>query len=373
MVDSRRSGFEPGKREFWETQAEAIASAEQIERTLHNEGASSFVELTPAQRRDAAEALALIGESGSLLDAARCFVAERARLAALAKVPTVEVCLNAYLSAKRAEAELAPTTLYEIESKARIIRAEFQHLKITELDEASVREWLRKLHHRPRGKKNILTKLTQFLNFCRRELKAISVNPTEEISVPVKNGSVEILSVAEAARLLKGAQSSRYPASVVPYLAVQLFGGLRPGEAAELRWEFIHFETKQLEVKAATSKTREDRFVTLEARLAAWLLAYRKSEGSIIGPFFVDALRAVKQAAGFGKTRPWPKDVLRHCYGSYWLAIHKDRAQLAELMGNSIDIIKRHYRRAIPEQVAAEFWRLSPTSAKGSKIVNLVV
>ena len=60
-VDSRKTGFAKGGRQFWHSEAEALACAEQIARQKENEGASSFAELSPPQRRDAAEALAPSG------------------------------------------------------------------------------------------------------------------------------------------------------------------------------------------------------------------------------------------------------------------------------------------------------------------------
>jgi integrase len=184
-----------------------------------------------------------------------------------------------------------------------------------------------------------------------------------------------ILSVEDAKRLLEAAQSSAHPESVLPYLAVQLFGGLRPFEASRLNWERIHFETKQIEVLGETSKTGETRFVDMEPRLVEWLLPFRKPHGSIIGSDFAYSLRAAKERAGFtfagDNGNPWVKDVLRHCYGSYWLAVHKDRAHLAELMGTSLDMIKSHYKRAIPETIAKDFWKLSPAAIKPGKIVSM--
>jgi hypothetical protein len=139
--------------------------------------------------------------------------------------------------------------------------------------------------------------------------------------------------------------------------------------------ERIHFDTKQIEVLGETSKTRETRFVQMESRLIEWLLPFRKARGSIVGLEFVDTLRAVKRAAGsiFGEdeSNPWVKDVLRHCYGSYWLAVHKDRAHLAELMGTSLDMIRSHYKRAIPETIAKDFWKLSPAAKKPGKIISI--
>jgi integrase len=256
------------------------------------------------------------------------------------------------------------------------VRTSFGALKVTEIDEAAVSAFIRNLPHAARTKHNIRTKLSQFLNYCRRERKWITSNPTENIKrVRVPNGEVKILTVPEVRQLLAAAQSCELPASVLPYLCVQLFGGLRPFEAAGLRWERVHFETRQIEVLGATSKTRETRFVEMEPLLATWLLPFRAQTGAITGPFFTETLRAVKVSAGFtfgaDHTRPWPTDVLRHCYGSYWLAVHKNRAHLAELMGNSLEMIKAHYRRAIPQPVAEEFWKLEPMPEAPGKIIRI--
>jgi integrase len=303
LVDSRQTGFASGKREFWETEAEALASAEQIAHQKTNEGALSFAELAPAQRRDAVEALALLdGTGATLLDAARVYVQEPERERKLRDVPTVEEAVNAYINAKRLEEareEITRLTLREIESKMRIVKAAFADRKISELDEATIRGWVRTLPHRAQGRKNILTKTVQFLSYAKREGKWITSNPAEGIVVNVKRNDVAILSVSEVKRLLEATLESQYRESITPYLAVQLFGGLRPFEALRLRWEQVHFETEQIEVRAETSKTRESRYVELEKTLAAWLLPFRQSEGSILGPYFAQTLRAVKQKAGF--------------------------------------------------------------------------
>jgi integrase len=377
-VDSRKTGFSAGGRRFWHTPAEALAYAEQIERTNANEGAAGFAELSITERRDAAQALEVLNGAGSLVEAAIAFMRERERIKRLTHIPTVNEAINAYLTAKRAEeekGEISRLTLYEIESKMRIVREAFGLLKVTEIDEAAVSAFIRELPHAARGKANIRTKLSQFLNYCRREGKWISANPTENIKVRVKNGEVNILSVPEVRQLLAAARKCELPASVIPYLTVQLFAGLRPFEAARLRWERIHFETMQIEILGETSKTRETRFVQLEPLLSEWLLPFRAPAGAITGPFFAETLRAVKVSAGFTFSadgdRPWPKDVLRHCYGSYWLAVHKNRAHLAELMGTSLAMIKSHYKRAIPGEVAKEFWKLTLKPDAPGKIIDI--
>jgi hypothetical protein len=86
------------------------------------------------------------------------------------------------------------------------------------------------------------------------------------------------------------------------------------------------------------------------------LLPHRRASGPIIGRNFDRALLEVRRASGI---TPWPVDCLRHSFASYWLAVNKNRAELAEIHGNSVGIIKKHYRRPIAETVAAEYWALS--------------
>jgi integrase len=361
MVDARPTG----KRELWDNRADALASAELIARQARNDGAASFVELSPAERRDAGQALAILdGTARTLVDAASHLVRELAHQRAAAHVPSVAEAAGLYLAAKRQEAQrgdISPLTIRELESRMRTTCVVLGAFKVNAVDESMVTKFIRGLPTSARNRHNVQTKLSQLFNFCRRE-KWIATNPAENVTVRVKRREVEILSVALVRRLLSVASSSPEAESIVPFLTLQLFGGLRPGEAAQLHWNCVHFETGQLEVKAATSKSRETRFVPLEPVLLEILMRYRRAHGLVVSREAKRALRDVKVAAGLGT---WPADVLRHCYGSYWLAVHHDRARLAELMGNSLSVIKQHYRRAIPEAAACEYWALP-----GARIVE---
>jgi integrase len=375
MVDSRKAGFN-GRRTFYGDEAEALAQADSIARDKENYGALAFMELDPEQRKDAGEAIGILAEFGaSLVDAARHYAGYLRAKLANESAKNMEDCIKDYLAAKGADqsrGDISKLTLRELESKMRIVRKAFTGKKITEIDELAVEAFIKSLPHNPRGKANIRTKLSQLLNFCRRQ-KWISANPADGINVPLKRHRIEILAVDQAETLLRAGERSKRPQSVVPYLLVSLFAGLRPGEAEQLTWERIHFETGEIEVLGATSKTREDRFVRMEPILIEWLLPYRRARGKIVGTNFTNDFKQVRKAAEFGSGQnKWPKDVLRHTYASYWLAVHKDRAHLAELMGNSIAVIKSSYKRAIPIRQAESFWALRP-SVESGQIVNLEV
>jgi integrase len=363
LVDCRPTG----KREIWSDSSDALAAAERIALQRKNDGAASFAELSPGDRRDASEALSILPEDVTLLDAARAFMREKERVEVTSIVPTVNEAVDQYLATKRAEmdkGEFARLSYSDLVSKLNPVRRELGHRKVTELTEAGAADFISGLALKPAGRLNVRTKLSQLLRFCVRK-GWIQSNPVATVKIRVKAKDVEILDVSQVRRLLFVAGQADPVSGVFPYMVLQLFAGLRPHEAAQMHWEYMHFETGQVEVKAATSKTRESRFVALEPVITEMLLPYRRLAGPIVGRNFERTVPEVRAAAGFGPGK-WTKDVLRHCYGSYWLAVHKDRAHLAELMGNSIAVIRRHYRRAIPEAIAKEFWSISvePMAAK---------
>jgi hypothetical protein len=68
-----------------------------------------------------------------------------------------------------------------------------------------------------------------------------------------------------------------------------------------------------------------------------------------------------KKAKANGQpVKPWPEDCLRHSFASYWLPINNDRPKLAEIMGNSTDVIREYYRKPIKPGVAEKYWRIFP-------------
>ena len=363
MVDARRVGFPNSKRSFHETEQEATVVAETLELELLNHGARAFADLSPSQRKDAIEALQILNrlDGATLVKAALHYenflIAEAKR----ATGPTVKMALESFLEAKRAEVKaglLRKLTIYDLESKTRYLLVELGESRLGDIDQTKFEEFLAKLTLSPRARENVRLKSSQFFNFCLPR-KWIAENPAARLARKIETSDVEILSPEAAETLLRAALVSPHAENILPYICVSLFAGLRPGEAQQLDWRQIHFTTGQIEVLKSTSKTKETRFVTLAPILAEWLLPYRKPEGKIIGANFVKDWKAVRQSAGYDeKSKPWPIDVLRHTFGSYWLAIHQDRARLGEEMGNTVEVIKRFYKRAIPRQSADIFWRL---------------
>ena len=101
----------------------------------------------------------------------------------------------------------------------------------------------------------------------------------------------------------------------------------------------------------------------MEPTLIEWLRPFARVRGRVVGANFRKKWETVKRAAGYDptdKAKRWTQDIMRHTFASYWLPIHQNRAALAEQMGNSVEVIRAHYRRPVLPAIAAQFWALTP-------------
>ena len=380
------------KRKAFASLGEAKVQADKWATTRERYGkAGRFISERDASRL--AEAFDLLQPYGAgIVDAARHYAAHLAAEKRLHSGKLVSEALTEWRTSYEKK-DRDEGTMRELASKAKIFGRAFGHLKFGELSRDMLIAWIEEYEAKPgklatpHTRANLRTKLAQFLNFSQMK-SWIEKNPISgfRLAQPPRT-SVKILEIEETRRLIEAANRSENRATLLPYAAICLFAGLRPNsEAEELQWKDIHFSTGDIHVRAETSKTREERFVPMETNLIAWLETCPiRHPGPIIGTprcKFRAAWEEVKRVAGYKVgivpengwpplAQDWPADAMRHTYASMWLAVHKSRAELAERMGNSETTIKNHYRRAIREDVAKEFWALVPTPEFGTKIIRM--
>jgi integrase len=147
----------------------------------------------------------------------------------------------------------------------------------------------------------------------------------------------------------------------VPYFALCLFAGIRPGvpdgEITKLRPDAISLDTRVIAVSAEVSKVREPRKVTIHPNLALWLRAYPLDRNPIVVPDFQ------KRRAKFSKRFGLTHDVLRHTFISMFVAKYRSMGEAALQAGNSESIIRRHYLDLKTSQEAEEFFTIVPKHA----------
>ena len=154
------------------------------------------------------------------------------------------------------------------------------------------------------------------------------------------------------------------------------FAGIRPEELHRLDWQDVNLSTGSAFISADVSRVGEARAVPLTENCLAWL-ATSSTRSGLVAPKagFLYRFDAVRVAAGYSvrgqRGEDWQSDVLLHSFASYWLAIYKNRAELAEYMGNSAKIIGKHYRRMMPLGEAQAWFAILPPVNAEAKILRM--
>jgi integrase len=360
MVDGRRRGN--GKREYFKNVADAKTRAEQlaVERENHGTAALNFPERDRAMTVECRELLA--PWNCTIRDATVHYIAHLKAAAVSASSPTIRECAEQYLVARLADVQrndLAKRSCVEAGHCVKQLVAASGDLRIVSFDADRLKSYVDSFPVAARTRSNLRLRLSAFLSFCKSK-KWISLNPCTEFRVKVPRHEVTILTVEDAEQLLTCAQASKFRDVLVPYVALCLFGGLRPFEAQRLDWRNVDFETNHVHVLANTSKKREGRYVRMEPTLVRWLRPFAKISGAICGANFRRQWESLIKAAGYGADKPWPQDAMRHTAASMLLVAKRNRALVAEELGTSVPVLRRHYRQPILKAVAKRFWALTP-------------
>lgn len=159
------------------------------------------------------------------------------------------------------------------------------------------------------------------------------------------------------------------------WVVLGAFCGLRPEEIAPtgrkiksrrnkrgLRCEEIDFEWKVIRVPAEVSKVGAPRIVPLCAAALEWL-EWAGLEAGQTGPVCLRNPSEEDETARLGKEvfkTGWPQDALRHSYGSFRNAILRNLPQVAEEMGTSETMLRRHYHNPRTLEEGTEWFGLRP-------------
>jgi len=258
--------------------------------------------------------------------------------------------------------------------------SEVESLRISQMDEAYWREWLKswKAADKPGP-----TTYNQQLGGIRSifELAAAKKvhprNPLEDLpGAKDTKRAVPVSEPAEMRRLLEAAW--KYDREMVPYFAVCYFAGLRPDSEAK-RVHFEHIDWKEGHLKVGITKTTHapNRYVEIEETLRAWLRPWMKRKGSIIPDNFAKRRRRLIYGyhttpnATFGDESkwkplvPWGHDITRHSYGSYWEAAHRGKAgsreRLVANMGHvDFKTYSSYYKNARSRSEGEAYWASRP-------------
>lgn len=147
----------------------------------------------------------------------------------------------------------------------------------------------------------------------------------------------------------------------IPYFALCLFAGIRPGvpdgEITKITPDAVRLDTGFIHITSETSKVREPRKITIQPNLAAWLRAYPLTKYPVIVADFK------KRREKFKDRFQLTHDVMRHTFISMFVAKYRSIGEAALQAGNSENIIRKHYLDLKSQEEAEEFFNIMPKRA----------
>lgn len=257
--------------------------------------------------------------------------------------------------------KLAPNTMGNYQQALKTFLARHGEVKLANVTTEMVDEWLNQWGGAV-TRANNLRPVTTLLKWARDRKgwlpagKPIVTERCLRLKAPDKLPS--IWTPAQANEILDFCRD--HCPRLLPVPALGMFAGLRPNEiqrvspSRTLDWRDIDFARATIHIHPEGSKTRTHRFVPLEPRLRGLLEPLRQESGRIVPAGSKRALTNLLRSHGI-LAGDYPHDIDRHSCATYWSALH-GRARACEWLGHSETIHMHHYRRAVTEAEAREWF-----------------
>jgi len=348
-------------RKFFKTRSEADAEAMR-QRTLmerHGREAVGFSKGELSEFIEAKQKLSAYGETIREAVEFRIDHLERVRRHGI----TVAQLVDEVLEAKRRDGR-SEVYLRDLRYRLSKFVQDFGQRPIAGITVGELDNWLRALPFSPQSRTNYRTVVGLLFSYADSR-GIIERNPISRTAKPkLVDSAPEIFSVDELRALLEAA--NRVAPDVVPMLAIGAFAGLRDAEIKRLDWSEIDLARGHIEVKASKAKSARRRIVQIQPNLGSWLAPYTTMTGRLVPVGARRKLDAIRAAAGLAH---WPKNGLRHSFGSYRLgAIHDAPRVAAELGHTSPQMLYSTYRELVLPEEAERYWKIAPVIADDKTI-----
>jgi integrase len=270
-----------------------------------------------------------------------------------------------YVAAKKHEHEqdlLSISQFARIDQDLKRLQKHFPNASVAELTVQKLVGYFE--HGRPalktyNNRRGIVSTFLKFA-FLRGWIAENPIAKVPQHRIRRRRGMATTFSAAQA-RALMGYMETYEDGRWVPYFALCLFAGIRPGvpngEITKLRPEAVDLDAGVINISAEVSKVREPRKVTIQPNLAAWLRAYPLEKYPIILGNFK------KRRQRFAKKFKLSHDVMRHTFISMFVAKFRSIGEAAIQAGNSEGIIRRHYLDLKSADEADDYWSILPQRA----------
>jgi len=349
------------ERHYFQHHHEALAEANKLRQVFHDFGRS--IKMLPANRLiesiecwDMLDTLSspLIANTGALK---RIIAAEVRKQQARQQSITLAALFDDYLS-KLQRTHRAESYMKQFKW-LRGYMDTFADTKVSDITPGNIAYSFRNL---PSGNFNSnLRLLRAVLNHGMKNGWLKSKNPALSLDfVHRPRVEVQCLPPTEVERMFRDADPE-----LIPSLILGFFCGLREAEIWRIKLNCINLDDphKHVMVPASITKTQEPRTVPLSENAVAWLEWYfanvRRADPDerVMERWTPSRLRAArKRVAGH-----WVQNAKRHCFASYWLALHRNLNELVLLLGHTTPAMaKRHYLGAATHSDAQAYFQIVP-------------
>jgi integrase len=210
-----------------------------------------------------------------------------------------------------------------------------------------------------RTRDNIVNSINTLFEYAKR--KRYLPSDHDELSRVARldndeDGPIKIYTPDEIKALLAVAGES-----LLPFIAIGGFAGVRSSEIQRLDWQDVKFDSDCIIVQKGKVKQRgkSRRVVPMLPNLKKWLKPVAHNAGQVwphSKPYLYEALSTLATEAKVG----WKRNALRHSFVSYRVAQIKNIPQVAYESGNSPQIIDSNYRELVTEKDAKNWFAILP-------------
>lgn len=303
------------------------------------------------------------------VDHYKAYLEERTKSKKLNSI-SVQGAVTAFIDHLKVEGK-SQRDIYDVTSRLKHFSESFQ-CDIDQVKTVDIDRYLLEGNLSKKTRKNNRTSIVRLFAFARgkgflpREKETEAHFATTFRIKPSERSRIEIYTVEQMQFLL-----SNIDVTVLPFVVLGAFAGLRSAEIARLDWKDIQFERGQgvIDLTARITKTASRRLVNMQPVLKTWLRAFRKKSGKVmnvrdenhLSRIFRNAVDRLVDEKG----KPLFKTVhngLRHSFISYFYALTDDVKLTAKQAGNSPDIIFANYNEPVTKIEGERWFNLMPAA-----------
>ncbi len=268
-------------------------------------------------------------------------------------------CYDAYIEflGSKEQANVRPLTIKNLRLQVGAFINGHRDKQVNEVTDQELQSFLHKPALSAVSVNTYRRALLGFFNWCKKQNYRLD-NPVEKIEIiKVDQKLPEIFSLKQVTQLINEAAKIE-EGTLIPYITIGLFAGLRPFEMQRISWEEIDLDEGLITLQGKHTKNRNQlRHVDIANNLLEWLLPARARNLDIYPSKWYQLFKLLKDKC---KMKRWPVDIMRHTYGSNHYRYYNDIGLTAAQMGNSPNIIFKHYRNLVKPKEAALYWEIRP-------------